>query len=93
MKTKITKAQLAEANGAVKGLIAKDGLSNFSRIRLDVVGPNVSLTGSNGDMQIEYRVTGETIADGTLALPGGLLGRFVDAMPAGVVEIDGEAGA
>lgn len=92
MKTEITKAQLAVANGAVKGLIAKDGLSPFSRIRLDVVGPNISLTGSNGDMQIEYRVEGKTSADGTLALPGGLLGRFVDAMPAGAVEIDGEAG-
>ena len=92
MKTRITKAQLAEANGAVKGLIAKDVVNPFCRIRLDVVGPNVSLTGSNGDMQIEYRVEGETIADGTLALPGGLFGRFVDAMPAGVVEIDGEAG-
>ena len=92
MKTEITKAQLAVANGAVKGLVSKDGASPFSRVRLDVVGPNVSLTGSNGDMQIEYRVEGETSADGTLALPGGLLGRFVDAMPAGAVEIDGEAG-
>lgn len=92
MKTEITKAQLAVANGAVKGLVSKDGASPFSRVRLDVVGPNVSLTGSNGDMQIEYRVEGETSADGTLAIPGGLLGRFVDAMPAGAVEIDGEAG-
>ena len=91
MKTKITKALLAKANGAVKGLVLKDSSSPFSRVRLDVAGPNVSLTGSNGDMQIEYRVEGETGADGTLALPGGQLGRFVDAMPAGVVEIDGEA--
>ena len=92
MKTQITRAQLAVANGAVKGLVSKDGASPFSRVRLDVVGPNVSLTGSNGDMQIEYRVEGETSEDGTLALPGGLLGRFVDAMPEGIVDFDGEAG-
>lgn len=92
MKTRATKAQLAEAIGAVRGLVQKDGLSPFSRVRLDVAGPNVSLTGSNGDVQIEYRLNGETGEDGTLALPGGLLGRFVDAMPEGCVDLDGEAG-
>ena len=92
MKTTITRAQLAEAAQAVKGLVAKDGLSAFSKVRLDVAGANVSLTGSNGDVQVEYRLSGETSENGTLALPGNLLGRFVDAMPAGIVEIHGEAG-
>lgn len=91
MKTRITKAQLAEANGAVRGLVSKDGSSPFSRVRLDVAGANVSLTGSNGDIQIEYRLNGETSENGTLALPGGLLGRFVDAIPEGIVDFDGEA--
>jgi DNA polymerase-3 subunit beta len=92
MRTKIINAQLAEATAAVKGLIQKDSLNPFSRVRLDAVGPNVSLTGSNGDMQVEYRVEGETSADGTLVLPGAMFCRFVDAMPTGPIEIDGEAG-
>ena len=92
MKTTINSAQLAKATAAVKGLIQKDSLNPFSKVRLDAVGPNVSLTGSNGDMQVEYRVEGETSADGTLVLPGAMFCRFVDAMPTGPIEIDGEAG-
>ena len=92
MKTRITRAQLAEATGAVKGVVQKDAQSAFSRVRLDAVGPNVSLTGSSGDTQVQYRITGETSGNGIVTLPGGIFCRFVGAMPEGVVEIDGEAG-
>lgn len=92
MNTKITRSLLAEANGAVKGLIQKDSSSPFSRVRLDASGTNVSLTASNGDVQVEYRVVGDTLADGTATLPGGLFVRFADAMPLGIVEIGGEPG-
>ncbi|MBR2838236.1 MAG: hypothetical protein IKE55_05620, partial [Kiritimatiellae bacterium] len=92
MNTKIPRALLAEANGAVKGLIQKDSQSPFSRVRLDASGTNVSLTASNGDVQVEYRVEGKTSAGGIATLPGGLFVRFADAMPQGEVEIDGEPG-
>ncbi|MBR6733271.1 MAG: DNA polymerase III subunit beta [Kiritimatiellae bacterium] len=90
MKTTITKAALAEAAQAVRGLVSKDGLSAFSRVRLDAVGPNVSLTGSNGDIQILCRFKGETERDGAVTLPGMLFWRFVGAMPEGKVEIERE---
>ena len=92
MKTTVTRALLAEANGAVKGLVQKDAMSPFSRVRLDASGANVSLTASNGDVQVEYRIEGKTSASGIVTLPGGLFVRFAEAMPAGDVEIDGEAG-
>ena len=92
MKTKITRASLAEATGAVKGVVQKDASSAFSRVRLDVVGPNVSITGSNGDVQVQYRITGETEDNGIVTLPGSIFWRFVRAMPEGVVEIGGDAG-
>ena len=44
MKTTITRAALAEAAQAVKGLVAKDGLSAFSKIRLDASG-SLTVTG------------------------------------------------
>ena len=58
MKTTITRAQLAEAAQAVKGLVSKDGLSAFSKVRLDASG-SLSATGSNGDVQVEWRMDGE----------------------------------
>jgi DNA polymerase III beta subunit len=56
------------------------------------VGPNVSITGSNGDVQVQYRITGETEDNGIVTLPGSIFWRFVGAMPEGVVEIGGDAG-
>ena len=58
MKVAITRARLAEAAQAVKGLVSKDGLSAFSKIRLDASGC-LSATGSNGDVQVEWRMDGD----------------------------------
>lgn len=87
MKTTITRAQLAEATQAVKGLVSKDGLSAFSKIRLDASG-YLSATGSNGDVQVEWRMDGEIKDRGTVTVPGTAFVSFVGAMPEGVVEID-----
>jgi len=91
MKTTITKAQLAEATGAVKGLVSKDGLSAFSKVRLDASGC-LSVTGSNGDVQVEWRLDGEIKDRGTVTVPGAAFASFVGAMPEGVVEIEECAG-
>lgn len=92
MKTEITRAQLAEAAQAVKGLVSKDGLSAFSKIRLDASGC-LSVTGSNGDIQVEWRLEdGEIENTGTVALPGAAFVSFVAAMPEGKVEIDDDFG-
>ena len=92
MKTEIERAQLAEAAQAVKGLVSKDGLSAFSKIRLDASGC-LSVTGSNGDVQVEWRLEdGEIENTGTVTLPGAAFVSFVAAMPEGKVEIDDDFG-
>lgn len=91
MKTTITRAQLAEAAQAVKGLVAKDVMSPFSRVRLDASGC-LSVTGSSGDVQVEWRMDGNIVDMGTLTVPGTQFAAFVSAMPDGVVEIEGQSG-
>ena len=92
MKTTITRAALAEAVQAVKGLVSKDGLSAFSKVRLDASG-SLSVTGSNGDVQVEWRLEdGEIENTGTVTVPGTAFASFVGAMPEGVVEIDDHGG-
>ena len=92
MKIEIARAQLAEAAQAVKGLVSKDGLSAFGKIRLDASGC-LSVTGSNGDVQVEWRLEGGEIEDaGTATLPGAAFVSFVAAMPEGRVEIGGDSG-
>lgn len=87
MKTTITRAALAEAAQAVKGLVSKDGLSAFSKVRLDASGC-LSVTGSNGDVQVEWRTESEITDRGTVTVPGAAFASFVGAMPEGVVEIE-----
>ena len=92
MKVAITRARLAEAAQAVKGLVSKDGLSAFSKIRLDASGC-LSVTGSNGDVQVEWRLEdGEIENTGTVTVPGTAFASFVGAMPEGKVEIDDDFG-
>lgn len=92
MKTTITRAQLAEAAQAVKGLVSKDGLSAFSKVRLDASGC-LSVTGSNGDVQVEWRLEdGEIENTGSVTVPGTAFVSFVAAMPEGKVEIDDDFG-
>ena len=91
MRTTITRAALAEAAQAVKGLVSKDGLSAFSKVRLDASGC-LSVTGSNGDVQVEWRLDGEVAERGTATVPGAAFASFVGALPEGKVEIDGKAG-
>ena len=88
MKTKIIRKAFAEANAAVKGCIGKDALSIFAKVRLDATGGNVSLTGTDGVMQLEWRLKGETEEDGAVTVPGARLAAFAAAMPDGVVAIE-----
>ena len=69
MKATISRWQLAEAAQVVKGLVAKDGLSVFSRVRLDASG-SLSVTGSNGDVQVEWQMVGWIGTQGTVTVPG-----------------------
>lgn len=89
MKATISRWQLAEAAQVVKGLVAKDGLSVFSRVRLDASG-SLSVTGSNGDVQVEWRTDGEIDGRGTVTVPGAAFASFVGAMPEGMVGIERE---
>ena len=92
MKATITRAALAEAAQAVKGLVAKDVLSAFGKVRLDVSGC-LSLTGSNGDVQVEWRMEGGWVGEqGTVTVPGAAFASFVGALPDGDVAIDDHGG-
>lgn len=88
MKARIIRQAFAEANAAVKGVVGKDALSVFANVRLDVSGDNVSLTGTNGDMQLEWRLKGECGENGTVTVPGMRLAAFASAMPDGTVTIE-----
>lgn len=92
MKTTVSKSLLVDATGAIKGLLQKDALSPFNRIRLDAAGNNVSLTASNSDVQVEIRFVGETTETDTVTLPGTSFVAFVGGMPDGSVEISGKPG-
>ncbi len=86
MKGTITRAQLSEAAQAVKGLVSKDGLSAFSKIRLDASGC-MSMTGCNGSVQVEWRMDGVIEDRGALIVPGAAFASFVGAMPEGMVDM------
>ena len=79
MKATISRWQLAEAAQVVKGLVAKDGLSVFSRVRLDASG-SLSVTGSNGDVQVEWQMVGWIGTQGTVTVPGAAFAAFVGAL-------------
>ena len=89
MKAIISRWQLAEAAQVVKGLVAKDGLSVFSRVRLDASG-SLSVTGSNGDVQVEWQMVGWIGTQGTVTVPGAAFAAFVGALPDDDVEISAE---
>lgn len=91
MKTIITSMKLKEATGAVAALASKDVLSPFGKVRLDVAGRNVSLTGSDGDVQLEVRFEGETTESGVAVLPGAAFARICAALPSVPVEIGGKS--
>lgn len=80
MKTTILQNHLASAMKTMRGLVAKDSLSPFSKVRFDVAGPNVSLAGGNENIQITCRFQGETERDGMVMLPGAYLDRFIGVM-------------
>ena len=80
MKTTILQNHLASAMKTMKGLVAKDPLNPFSKVRFDVAGTNVSLAGGNENIQITCRFQGETESDGMVMLPGAYLERFIGVM-------------
>lgn len=80
MKTTILQNRLAAASKTMRGLLAKDALNPFSKVRFDVAGPNVSLAGGNEMIQITCRFEGVTESDGMVMLPGTYLDKFIGAM-------------
>ena len=91
MKIKITNTAFVEANAAMKPLVGKDSTGLFSNVRLDSTGHAVSLTGTNGDIQLEWRIKEEAIesADaGVATVSGARLAAFASAMPSGIVTVE-----
>ena len=91
MKIKITNTAFVEANAAMKPLVGKDSTGIFSNVRLDSIGHAVSLTGTNGDIQLEWRIKEEAIesADvGVATVSGARLAAFASAMPSGIVTVE-----
>jgi len=86
MKITITRADLAEAARAVKGLVARDRLSVFSRVRIDASGC-LSVTGSNGEVQVEWRAGRKIAEAGTASVSGEAFAAFAGALPDGNAEI------
>lgn len=80
MKTTILQNRLAAASKTMRGLVVKDVLNPFSKVRFDVAGPNVSLAGGNEMIQITCRFEGVTESDGMVMLPGAYLDKFIGAM-------------
>ena len=86
MKITIIKEKLAEAVQAITGLVAKDALSPFSKMRLDASG-RVSITGSNGHVQIECQTDGKIERLGSVTVPGASFAAFVNSMPKGDISV------
>ena len=88
MKTKISKSKFVAACKVIRPLMDKDLLSDFSLLRIDAAGDNVSLTGGNSNIQVEIRMAGSTDAPGMEIVNGAQVERFVGTMPEGVVSFD-----
>lgn len=92
MKIKITNSAFVEANAAMKPLVGSTGA--LSNVRLDSTGHVVSLTGTNGDIQLEWRIKEEAIESaeaGVATMSGAKLAAFASAMPSGIVTVENVA--
>lgn len=90
MKLKITRAKLLNGINAVAGINKGVSLPVLKNMRLDAVGGYLSLTTTNLDLQVVYRMKAEIEADGDILMDSAFLARFVTAMPEGVVTIEAE---
>lgn len=92
MKATMDVARLAEAAKAVRGLV-RGAPGAFGQVRLDATGC-LSVTGSDGDVQVEWRIAdAEVGSPGAATVPGAAFAAFVGALPDGRATVDGKAGA
>lgn len=88
MKIEAGCRELAKALAPVKGVALRDGVSPYAMVRLDATGPGLSLTGSNGDVQVETRLEAKVDGSGFSRLvPCGLFARCVEVMGGAAMEM------
>jgi DNA polymerase-3 subunit beta len=84
---------LAAAGRAATGRTG--ALPVLSGVRLELVGPVLTVTGTDLDLTIQQDVTVDGIADGVVVVPARLASDIARSLPAGAVEVamqDGAAG-
>lgn len=92
MKLKITKSKLTSALSAVAGVSKGAHLAVLKNVRLDAVAGHLSITSTNLDQQVVFRVKAEIEESGAVLMDSAYFSRFVTALPEGVVTIEAKEG-
>jgi len=82
------KKQLADALSSVERIVpSRSSNPSLSLIRLSLEGGQLTLTGSNMDLDIQATVQVDAEGGGTWALPAQVFGQVVKALPGELVEL------
>lgn len=86
MKIQVRQSEIAKASKMLKGLISKETLSDFSYVKLEGCGVNITLKGGDCDIQLTCRFGGDTDENGIVLVPGRFLNSFV-GVSSGIVDL------
>ena len=90
MKIRTMKGSLLDGMNAVSGAVgAKGGLPALRNVRIDATGEYASLTATNLDVQVEYRMKCDVDEPGVVLLDATAFGAVVKALPGGPCEVEG----
>lgn len=90
MKIRTLKGSLLDGMNAVSGAVgAKGDMPVLRNVRIDATGGYASLTATNLDVQVEYRMKCDVDEPGVVLLDATAFGAFVKALPGGPCEVEG----
>lgn len=91
MITHVPRKQLADALGSVERIVPnRSSNPSLSLVKLELADGQLTLSGSNLDIDIQAKVSVDTQGEGTWALPAQVFSQVVRALPGELVELSFE---
>ena len=88
MKVHVSKNQLADVLGHVERIVpARSSNPGLSLVRIKLEEQLLVFSGSNMDIDIEAQLPADVTGNGEIAVPAGVLGQVVRALPGDDVEL------
>lgn len=88
MNAHVPKKQLAESLGHVERMIpTRSSNPGLSLVKLELTEDQLTLSGSNMDIDIQATLTADVQGEGVVALPAQVFGQVVRALPGEMVEL------